>query len=101
MKRVPLRPVSKKRAREQAIRRRLAEQMWREGPVLCVICGVMADDLHEPRLRSRGGDPTDFTQVMPVCRDCHSYVHLNPAGATRLGFMKHSWDRDDGVAQGG
>lgn len=60
---------------------------WDEG------CSGWADDAHEPGMRSRGADPTDPAQAIPVCRHCHGEIHRNVAEATRRGLLVPSWER--------
>lgn len=47
----------------------------------CPIYPHPADDGHEPRKRSQGADPADPSQVIPLCRAAHDWVHANPANA--------------------
>lgn len=49
-------------------------------------------DMHERVLRSRGGDATDESNIILLCRECHEYVHKHPEWATANGFMAHAWD---------
>lgn len=56
------------------------------------VCTGLAQDGHEPLLRSRGGDPTDPDQIVLVCRACHDWAHHNPEAAGARGLMKHSWE---------
>ena len=90
-----LRPVSPKRALEQRERRKLVESYstrpmcpvnWDNG------CTRLADDLHEPLLRSRGGDPSSAEDTIPICRHCHDRVHQFPREATKRGWMIPSWE---------
>jgi hypothetical protein len=45
-------------------------------------------DMHEMLTRGRGGSPTDTTNILCLCRDCHHWVTVNPKAATELGFMR-------------
>lgn len=45
-------------------------------------------DVHEVLSRARGGSPTDTENQMCLCRDCHSWITVNPKQATELGFMR-------------
>lgn len=49
-------------------------------------------DVHEPKLRSRGGDPYTKTQCVALCRPCHDWIHANPDLAADEGWMKNSWE---------
>lgn len=86
----PLRPMSTKRRADNRVRRATMLAVFGEAPE-CARCGKPADDAHEPGLRSRGADPKDPKQVIPVCRACHDWIHANPKAATRAGFMRPSW----------
>ena len=67
---LPLRPVSKRRARQNRQRAAMADRLWpdrRDGTVLCAVpgCGQRADDLHEPRfaVTFRRRSPTRRTAI--------------------------------------
>ena len=94
MRRSPIRRVSLKRQRANRERRRLMEQ-HRNDP--CLIrwdqdCTGRMQTLHEPLLRSRGGDPTSEEGTVSTCHNCHSQVHANPKEATNRGWMVPSWE---------
>jgi hypothetical protein len=97
MNRSPIRAVSKKRAVVLRERRKLiakhsglpCEVRWGAG------CYGIGATLHEPLLRSRGGDPASEEGTCWVCAWCHEQVHRNPLEATRRGFMEHSWERKE------
>lgn len=55
------------------------------------VCTGRADDAHEPGMRSRGADPTDPAQAIPVCRACHDRIHRDVAESTRRGLLVPSW----------
>jgi hypothetical protein len=100
-KRAPLKAVSGKRKRENRQRAAMADRLWpdrREGTVLCVVPGPAhpADDLHEPKFRSRGGSITDENNAAPVCRAHHDWIHTHEVEAARLGLAVSSWDDPDG-----
>jgi hypothetical protein len=97
----PIRPVSKKRARENRERAAMADRLYpdrREGTVMCAVpwCPRLADDLHEPLTRARGGSITDEDNAEPVCRQHNDELTLEPEWGYRLGFLKHSWDGNGG-----
>jgi hypothetical protein len=100
--RKPIRPVSKKRARENRVRRAIADRLWpdrREGTVMCGCgrpeCHRPADDLHETLSRARsGGDITSPDIWVPLSRVCHDEITLGPGWAYKAGLLKHSWDAD-------
>ena len=89
MKRSPIRPVSKKRAAVNRERKKLLEK-HKDDP--CVVvwdtgCTRRMQTLHEPLLRSRGGNPASEEGTIPVCGHCHRRIHDNPREATQRGWM--------------
>ena len=88
MKRSPLAPVSRKRARLLRERRKVTDAMKAEGDVLCVRCGRMASDAHEIVSRARGGSIVDRANIIPLCREDHRWVTENPLLAEREGLSK-------------
>jgi hypothetical protein len=56
----------------------------------------MADDLHEPLTRARGGSITDKGNQVPLCRPCHDEITFSPESelqwAYDAGLLVHSWD---------
>lgn len=88
----PLKPRSKKQEAKYRIRRRLVADLLAERPV-CERCqAARSTDVHEPRMRSRGADINDPEQCVCLCRDCHDFVHANPAVATAEGWLIPSWE---------
>jgi 5-methylcytosine-specific restriction endonuclease McrA len=89
----PLRFRSPKTARVyREVRVPLVRDLLQEHPVCQRCSAARSTDVHEPKLRSRGGDPLVKAQCVALCRDCHDWVHQNPADATAEGWMKHSWE---------
>lgn len=93
----PLRPVSAKRAAENRQRRAMVAALWPERP-RCKVpgCPRLADDVHEPLTRARGGSITDPGNAVPLCRPHHDEVTFRPESelgwAYELGLLAHSWD---------
>jgi hypothetical protein len=86
--------VSKKRATENRLRRRVVDELFPERPA-CVVpdCPRPADDIHEPLTRGRGGSITDAENMLPLCRPCDTDITDNqPAWAYALGLLHHAWD---------
>lgn len=92
MKRVALRPQSRKRQAEQRERRKMIASMLREGPVLCVMCGGRADDLHEVVSRARGGSISSRENTVPLCRRDHDWVTAHPLEAQGMGLSARKED---------
>ena len=100
--RKPLRPVSKKRARENRERRANLHARYGDSPE-CYACAPLAaigidrdvtgcrgwaEDGHEPALRGRGADITDPDQVVPISRACHDWCHANQEAAIAAGLLE-------------
>ena len=101
MKRTPLRPVSRKRQRENRQRRAFAAALFPDRPVCAVLdCGQWADDIHETLSRARsGGRITDPSIWKPLCRPHHREItDTEPDWAYAQGLLIHSWDTAGGAA---
>lgn len=72
---------------------------------LCQACPIFAQhdglvtfvhrpstDVHEIVRRSQGGSIVDESNVLAVCRKCHTRIGDEPSLAFSLGLAKHSWD---------
>ena len=101
--RKPIRSVSAKRARENAQRRRviaevtLRRNICEAGTLIATAdsghrCQRGGVDIHEPLTRARGGSITDPENMVVVCRACHNWIHHNPALATTLRLLVHSYE---------
>ena len=106
-----LNPVSKKRARELAKRRKVIDEILKTRQ-LCEAshrimrvdrthrCFRIPFDVHEPLTRARGGSITDPANMMVVCRPCHDWIHGHPTLATQVGLLvsgyKPRYDESDG-----
>jgi len=55
------------------------------------ICTGRAVDMHEVLPRSAGGDPTGETNILNVCRPCHSWITDYPNLAASLGLHEFRW----------
>jgi len=89
-----LRSVSAKRQQENRERRAMAAERWPDGRPACIVpaCGRLADDLHEPLTRARGGSITDPDNTVPVCRWHNSELTLEPDWGYEFHLLVHSWD---------
>lgn len=91
-----LKPVSGKRRAENRERRAMVDRLYPERPHCARPgCTNMADDLHEPLTRARGGSITDEGNQVPLCRPCHDEVTFKPESelqwAYAAGLLVHSW----------
>jgi hypothetical protein len=74
----------------------MVRELWPDGVrPRCVVpwCEDLADDLHEPKTRARGGSITDPDCGEPVCRGHNHEMTLEPAWGYELDLLVHSWDR--------
>jgi len=101
--RVAVQQVSVRRARENRVRKAMIAILYPERP-RCVRpgCPRMADDIHEPLTRARGGSITDEGNQKPLCRPCHDEITFKPESelgwAYDIGLLIHSWDAPRGAA---
>jgi hypothetical protein len=92
-----IRPVSARRAKENRQRRQMVKNLYPEQPPCGRPgCPRMADDLHEPLTRARGGSIIDPENQVPLCRPCHDEITFRPESelqwAYESGLLRHSWD---------
>jgi 5-methylcytosine-specific restriction endonuclease McrA len=98
----PLRPVSGRRAADNRARRKVVGQLYGGERPACVRpgCWRLADDVHEPLTRARGGSITDPENMAALCRPCHDEVTFKPTSelswAYEAGLLVHSWDGSAG-----
>lgn len=101
-RRTPLRAVSARRVKENRQRRKMTDALFPDRPKCSVPrCPSLADDLHEPLTRARGGSITDPGNACPLCRPHHDQITFAPESelgwAYDLGLLRHSWQtREDG-----
>lgn len=84
--------MSRKAAEVAPIRRDFVARILLERPV-CERpgCTNRSYDVHERISRARGGSILDPSNVLAICRPCHSWVHDHPAEATELGLLTPSF----------
>jgi hypothetical protein len=89
--------VSVKRQRENRERRAMVTALWPDGRPSCERpgCARLADDVHEPLTRARGGSITDKKNAKALCRTCHDEITFSPESelgwAYACGLLVHSW----------
>ncbi|WP_214103173.1 hypothetical protein [Acrocarpospora catenulata] len=96
MKRTPLRSVSAKRAAENRRRREMKNELWPDGiRPRCVVpwCAHLADDIHEPLTRARGGPIDHPDNSEPCCRDHNGELTREPEWGYRYDLLIHSYDQ--------
>lgn len=102
-----MRHRSKKKEAEYQLRRPLVKRLLEERP-WCEACPVFAVhdnvvtyirhrscDIHELVRRSQGGSILEESNLLAVCRKCHTRIGLYPQLAFDLGLAKHGWERLD------
>jgi len=79
----------------------MRDRRWPHGEIpRCIVpgCPRLADDLHEPLTRARGGSITDEANCVPMCRghnDDLAHLPESELGwAYQLGLLVHSWAKD-------
>lgn len=105
-RRKPIARRSKKTEAKYVERRKLVEKVLREKP-FCEACPVFAKhdgkstfvqkrstDLHELVRRSQGGSILDESNIIAVCRPCHSRIGNHPQLAFDLGLAKRGWEKN-------
>ncbi len=93
-RRTPLRPVSRKRRREQSVRTNLLRALDAENaPCEARLpgCQGRAVDCHEVMTRGRGGGIIDPAQWTFLCRHDHDVITEHPWWALRHGWVVGSW----------
>lgn len=94
-RRVPLRSVGRRRAREQAAIARAAELCVRRAGWRCERCHVLDDTVEAHHVYQRATHPhlvADVRAMRAVCRSCHQYVHRNVAWSLANGWLAASWE---------
>lgn len=93
MRRSPIRPVSKKRARQNRAEAKLKAELIARRGAYCEYAQLVPEvecrgplDKDEVAGRGRGGDPLDPANCRLTCRAHHDWKHANPAAATERGL---------------
>jgi HNH endonuclease len=85
-RRTPLRPVSKKRAKQNGEYSKLKRQLIKDFSI-CEICwSTRAVDVHHRHGRE-GLRLLDIHDWIFVCRDCHRMIHDHPQAARDAGLL--------------
>lgn len=100
MKRSPIRKISAKRRKKNALRQFAMTETF--GPREIWKCQLRGKYLacfgdingHELLKRSRGGSITDMSNVVLLCNAHNSWVEDYPELAYDLGLAKHSWETE-------
>jgi 5-methylcytosine-specific restriction endonuclease McrA len=93
LRRTPIRGVSKKRQRDNALRTKVMAHV-REFQDWCSRCGQtgVGLDAHELKSRAQGGSIVDLENVILACRPCHQWITENPREAAEQGWaISRKW----------
>lgn len=96
LKRSEIRRVSKKREAANRRRREMKNELWPDGVrPRCVVpwCTRLADNIHEPLSRARGGPIDHPDNSEPSCDPHNEEMTHEPPWAYELDLVIHSWDR--------
>lgn len=77
MKKSPINKISKKKARVMREERLIELALLNNYGWFCHVCGKTHCVLkkHEIKFRSQGGDPTDPSNCIILCIECHNKAH--------------------------
>jgi hypothetical protein len=112
MKRTPLarsrKPLPRRSAKTEAKyagpdgRRALVARLLSERPVCesgltwqWVVCKNKSVDIHEVLSRARGGSILDESNLLAVCRHCHTWITDRPLASERLGLSRRRWPKGE------
>ena len=56
----------------------------------CARCFRQADHLHHKKRRSQAGSGHP-ANLIPLCFECHNWVHSNIVAAIDGGYLEHGW----------
>lgn len=81
-----IKPISDKKAEELKIYREVRDK-YMANHEICEYgnCSSLANDLHHKA--GRGKETTNVKHFMAVCRNHHTYIHLNPKESRALGYL--------------
>jgi hypothetical protein len=80
-----LRPVSKKRAKQNKIYSE-TRKLYLEKYPFCDCCGKKATQIHHKRGRFQDR-LNDTEHFMAICHSCHEWIHRNPMEAYAKGYL--------------
>jgi hypothetical protein len=83
-KRNPIKKVSDKRSKENVEYLKLRVKFLNEN-TKCYVCSKSATEVHHKKGRDNSF-LTDIRYFLPVCRDCHTKIELNPVWAKENGY---------------
>jgi len=88
VRRTPIRAVSDRRRRRDAVYPERRRQVHDRGQGICEYClSAPMTDVHHIAGRV-GPDPHRLTNLIGLCADCHRWTHENPAAAMEAGLMR-------------
>ena len=88
MRRTPIRSVSKRRQKRDAVYPQRRREVWDRAGGVCEFCHAAAmTDVHH--LAGRGGpDPHRLDNLIGLDAECHRRAHAEPEWARSVGLMR-------------
>ncbi|HEX7022621.1 MAG TPA: HNH endonuclease signature motif containing protein [Trueperaceae bacterium] len=75
-----------KPGRPHRIPQRVADEVTLRASGRCEICGRPGLEMHHRRRRAQGGKDSPENLLL-LCRECHDFIHHNPAWAYERGYL--------------
>ena len=90
-----MKAVSDRRRRRDAVYPQRREQVWERNTGICEHCQTRPmTEVHH--IAGRGGpDPHRLTNLIGLCRNCHTWAHEHPEEARKAGLMSTRHTRLD------
>jgi len=86
VKRTPMRPVSDRRRKRDAVYPQRRREVWERSGGICEHCaGASMTDVHH-RAGRVGPDPHRLGNLVGLCRGCHERAHREPGWALEVGL---------------
>jgi 5-methylcytosine-specific restriction endonuclease McrA len=91
VKRSPVRAVSSRRRKRDAVYPERRRQVWERAGGVCEFChAAPVTDVHHlaGRVAARGVDPHRLDNLIGLCEPCHRRAHEQPEWAREVGLMR-------------
>jgi len=89
LKRSPIKKVSGKKAKKDAVYSTLRKKFLEDKPVCEICASARSTDIHH---KFAGADrnkyQNDTSTWMSLCRICHDYIHQHPKESREKGWLK-------------
>jgi 5-methylcytosine-specific restriction endonuclease McrA len=91
VRRSPIRAVSDRRRKRDAVYPARRREVWERGNGMCEFCHVAAlSEVHHlaGRVARNGEDPHRLDNLIGLCGECHRRAHGEPEWARSVGLMR-------------